>query len=110
MATFVAVCLWPFRKQMRLIRWAIVIALAMLAITMKARLWYVLARIDFAGGSTGWDRAFLIDTFTRHFADWWLIGSHPNVNWGWDMWDQCNQFVSEGETGGLVALTCFPLA
>ena len=107
MATFVAVCLWPFRRQMRLIRWAIVIALAMLAITMKAPIWYVLARIDFAGGSTGWDRAFLIDTFTRHFADWWLIGSHANVNWGWDMWDQCNQFVSEGETGGLVALTCF---
>jgi Ca2+/Na+ antiporter len=45
--------------------------------------------------------------FIKHVADWWLIGTHDNVNWGWDMWDQCNQFVLEGQTGGLVALTCF---
>ncbi len=74
---------------------------------MKAPIWYVLARIDFAGGSSGWERAFLIDTFVRHVGDWWLIGTHSNPNWGWDMWDQCNQFVSEGEAGGLLAFACF---
>ncbi len=101
------VCLWPIRKKMRVVRWGIVVALAALQLVMKAPIWYLMARVDFAGGSSGWERAFLIDTFTKHIGDWWLIGTHDNVNWGWDMWDQCNQYVSEGETGGLVALGCF---
>jgi hypothetical protein len=49
----------------------------------------------------------LIDQFVRHFFDWWLIGTDANADWGWDMWDTCNQFVTEGETGGLVVLVCF---
>jgi hypothetical protein len=102
-----AVCLWPIRKNMRVVRWGIVFALIALQLVMKAPVWYVLAHIDLAGGSSGWNRANLIDTFIRHVRDWWLIGTHDNVNWGWDMWDQCNQFVTEGETGGLVAFGCF---
>ncbi len=107
LGVFVAVCLWPLRNRMRLIRRTIVVALLGLAMVMKAPIWYLLARIDFAGGSSGWERAFLIDTFTRHFGDWWLIGTNNNGTWGFDMWDQANQFVSEGESGGLVVFTCF---
>lgn len=107
LACFVALCLWPLREQMRLIRWGIVAGLVGLQLVMKAPIWFVLSRIDFVGGSTGWDRAELIDMFVRHAGDWWLIGTHDNANWGWDMWDQCNQFVAEGESGGLVVLVCF---
>jgi hypothetical protein len=107
LGTFVAICIWPLRRKMRFVRWIIVVALLGLGAVMKAPIWFILARIDFAGGSSGWERAFLIDTFTRHVGDWWLIGTHDNANWGWDMWDQCNQFVSEGESGGIVAFTCF---
>jgi hypothetical protein len=103
----VALLLWPLRKHMRPIRWGIVAAIAGLAMVMKAPVWYIIARVDFAGGSTGWDRAFLIDQFIRHFSDWWLIGTHDNASWGDFTWDQCNQFVAEGETGGLVTLTLF---
>ncbi|MEO6965569.1 MAG: hypothetical protein ABI076_06680 [Acidobacteriaceae bacterium] len=102
-----AICLWPIRKKMRLVRWGIVAFLVGMWLVMKAPIWYVLAHLDVVGGSSGWERAFLLDTFTQHFRDWWLIGTHDNANWGWDMWDQANQFVSEGETGGLVALSCF---
>ncbi len=105
--TFLTIFMWPLRKRMRVVRGAIVIALLGLAMVMKAPIWYILARIDFAGGSSGWERGFLIDTFMRHIGDWWLIGTHANANWGWDMWDQANQFVSEGESGGILALTCF---
>jgi hypothetical protein len=107
LGSILAVCLWPMRKRMWMIRWGIVITLIGLGLVMKAPVWYLLARVDFAGGSSGWNRANLIDTFIRHFRDWWLIGTHDNATWGWDMWDQCNQFVSEGESGGLVALGCF---
>jgi O-antigen ligase len=58
-------------------------------------------------GSSGYHRALLVDQFVRHFWDWWLVGTHDNGNWGWDMWDIANQYVNEGERGGLVALVCF---
>ena len=102
-----ALCLWPVREHMRLLRWGIVAGIVSLHLVMKAPVWYVLAHIDLSGGSTGAHRAELIDNFIRHFFDWWLIGTHDNVNWGWDMWDQCNQYILEGENGGLIAFVCF---
>src|SRR5665213_1555040 len=99
--------LWPIRKNMRVLRWGIVAVLVGLEIVMKAPVWFVLGHIDLSNGSTGNDRAVLIDNFIRHFGDWWLIGTHDNVNWGYDMWDQCNQFVLEGESGGLIGFACF---
>jgi hypothetical protein len=102
-----ALCLWPLREYLRSIRLLFVALLVALQLVMQAPVWFIMARIDFAGGSQGWDRAELIDMFLRHFRDWWLIGTHNNVNWGWNMWDQCNQFVVEGEGGGLLALGCF---
>jgi hypothetical protein len=102
-----AMLLWPIRKKMRWVRWGIVSAFVFLSLVMKAPVWFVIARVDLVSGSGGYDRAVLIDNFVRHFRDWWLIGTHDYINWGWDMWDQCNQFVTEGETGGLIALVCF---
>ena len=74
---------------------------------MKAPVWFVLARVDFVGGSTGWDRANLIDQCVRHFGSWWLIGTADNVNWGFYTWDLCNQFVAEAVQGGLATLILF---
>jgi hypothetical protein len=102
-----ALFLWPLRKNMRMIRWGIVCGLIVLQLVMHAPVWFVLGHIDLSGGSTGWDRAELIDQFVRHFFNWFLVGTHDNVNWGYDMWDQCNQFILEGETGGLVGFWCF---
>jgi hypothetical protein len=103
-----ALCLWPLRRHMRLFRWAIVALVAGLAVTMKAPVWYLLGRVDFAGGSTGWDRAHLVDVFARHIGDWWLVGAHQaaymdwmDVDYGWDL---CNQYVATCATGGLAAL------
>ena len=62
---------------------------------MKAPVWFILARVDFVGGSTGWDRANLIDQCVRHFSSWWLVGTADNDTWGFYTWDLCNQFVAE---------------
>jgi hypothetical protein len=35
------------------------------------------------------------------------VGSKDYVNWGWDSWDLCNQFVAVALTGGLLALICY---
>jgi len=99
--------LWPARRSMKAVRWAIVLSLGFMAVVMNAPVWFVIAHINVIGGSGGYDRAVLIDTCIRHFKDWWLFGTNQNGSWGWDMWDMSNQFVAEAETGGFVAVVCF---
>ena len=106
-AGLLSLFLWPIRRSMRAVRWGIVLTLVGLALVMKAPVWFVIAHVNVIGGSGGWDRAALVDNFIRHFKDWWLIGTNQNGNWGIDMWDLSNQFVAEGESGGLVTFICF---
>ena len=103
------VCLWPIRRHMRIVRRGLAATLVILHLIMKAPVWFLIARIDLTGGSSGYHRAELVDQFIRHFTDWWLIGTSGAGSWGWDLWDQQNEFVSVGETGGLLALWLFVL-
>jgi hypothetical protein len=102
-----AICFWPMRKQMRAVRWALALTLLTLHLVMKAPVWFLIARVNLVGGSASFDRAYLIDTFVRHFWDWWLIGTRDTGSWGWSMWDLSNSYVSQGESGGLVAFVFF---
>ncbi len=52
--------LWNVRAHMRLVRWGAVLGIVALAFVMKAPVYYLLARIDLTGSSTGWHRAELI--------------------------------------------------
>jgi len=106
-AGVLGLCLWPIRKSMRAVRWGIVLGLIALQLVMKAPIWFAIAHIDLTGSSSGYHRAALIDTFIRHFFDWWLIGIKDTSVWGWDMWDAQNEFVNVGDTGGLIALVLF---
>ena len=106
-AAVFALCFWPFRRQMRLVRWGIVCALIGLQLVMKAPFWWVIQHMDVVGGSSGWHRAELIDDFIRHFFGWWLIGTSNNASWGHMTWDTCNQYVAEGESGGLTTFIAF---
>jgi hypothetical protein len=35
------------------------------------------------------------------------MGTTENARWGFNMWDMCNQFVAEGQVGGLATFLCF---
>ena len=100
-------CLWPLRQHVRWMLWGLVAAILGLQIVMKSPVYFLLARVDFVGGSTGWDRANLIDQCVRHFSSWWLVGTADNDQWGFYTWDLCNQFVAEAVQGGLATLILF---
>jgi hypothetical protein len=102
-----ALCFWPLRRQMRAVRWALVITLVGLHLVMKAPVWALIARIDLTGSSASWFRYFMVDTTIRHFSSWWLMGTKDFATWGWDMWDLSDQYVSTALTGGLAALVFF---
>jgi hypothetical protein len=102
-------CLWRLRRQMRLLRWALVFMLVGLQMVMKAPVWALIARVDLTGSSSGYHRYMLVDNCIRHFSYWWLIGYRYYGNWGWDMWDLSNQFVAVALTGGLLTFVIFIL-
>ncbi len=100
---------WPLRTRMRAIRWAFVLILVALHLVMNGPVWALIARVDVVGSSSGWHRYALVDNFIRHFSSWWLIGYKDFSNWGWDMWDLCNEYVSMGLCGGLAGFVAFIL-
>jgi hypothetical protein len=102
-----ALCLWPLRRQMRIIRWGLVTTLIGLHLVMKAPVWALIARIDLTGGSSSYHRYMLLDECIRHFSDWWLFGVKETASWGWDMWDLANQYVTVADTTGLIPLIVF---
>jgi hypothetical protein len=108
-AGLLAISFWPLRKNMRAVRWVLVAFLVIVHLSMKAPVWMLINHIDLVGGNSSYHRAMLIDGFITHFNEWWLIGIQSTAGWGWDMWDQANQFVQEGESGGILTFICFIL-
>ena len=78
-----------------------------LHLVMHGPVWSLIEKIDLTGGSSSYHRYMLVDNCIRHFGDWWLLGSRNYGDWGWDMWDLCNQFVVNALTGGLVTLVLY---
>ena len=99
--------LWPMRKQMRLVRWGLVALLVALHLVMHGPVWSLIEKIDLTGGSSSYHRYMLVDNCIRHFGDWWLLGCKNYGDWGFDMWDLCNQFVVNALTGGLITLVLY---
>jgi len=102
--SLVGLAFWPLRKQMRLVRWALLLTIVSLHLVMHGPVWSLIGRIDLTGSSSSYQRQMLVDMTIRHFHDWWLIGTPDYVNWGWSSWDLCNQFCAVALTGGLVPL------
>ena len=77
-------CLWPFRRRMRMIRWGGLSLIILLQLFMNDPIWYLSDRIGhmIGRGGAGWHRAFLIDQTVRHFDRWWLQERHkPKISW-----------------------------
>jgi hypothetical protein len=106
-ATALAIFFWPLRKQMRLVRWALALTLVALHLVMKAPVWALISRVDLTGSSSGYHRFYLVDNCIRHFGDWWLLGYKHYDQWGFMMFDLCNQFVVQAVNGGLLALVAY---
>jgi hypothetical protein len=86
----------------------------MLELVMKDPAYYIIARVDLVGGSTGWHRAALIDAATRHLNEWWLGGTDytrhwmgTGVPWSPDHTDITNYYIRMGVIGGVLLMILF---
>jgi hypothetical protein len=106
-AGILALCLWPLRQRMRLVRWGIVIVLAALHLVMNGPVWSLIEKLDLTGSSSSYHRYMLVENCLRHFGEWWFLGVKDYDKWGFDMWDLSNQYVAYAVSGGLITLVFF---
>jgi hypothetical protein len=104
LAALLALALWPLRRRMRILRWAIASTLISLHLVMKAPVWHWISRVHLAEGSSSYHRYELVNQCILHFWDWVLIGTKSYPSWGWEMWDLSNQYVATADTAGIVPL------
>jgi hypothetical protein len=109
-----AMCLWLVRGQVRTIRWLSILALFVLNFIMNDPVYFLVARIDITGGSTGFYRAQLIRSTIEHFNEWWLAGTDYTRHWmlsgipaNPNSCDLTNHFIAMGVMGGLPLMLLF---
>ena len=109
-----AISLWMFRKRIREIFWLTVAGLIALDIYMKDPIYFLMAKIDLTGRSTGWHRAELIRSSIEHLNEWWLVGTDYTRHWmptgihaNEIHTDITNHFLGIGVMGGLPLIMIF---
>ena len=110
----VALAVWPWRTRIRLIRRIVICGLLAMHVFMQAPVWYLLARIDLVGGSTGWHRAELITQALNHLNEWWMVGTDETrswmpygIEWSASHTDITNYYIWMGVMGGLPLMLLF---
>ena len=112
LAGVAALALWPLRQHLDAVRWSALAGLLALSAAMSAPVYYLLARIDIAGGSTGWYRARLIESAFEHLDEWWLGGTDVTAHWMPTSLDRVhaditNQYLHMGVVGGVLLMALF---
>lgn len=109
-----ALLLWRQRFKIRTYRWLAVLGYLLLGAVMSSPPYYIMARIDLAGGSTGWYRARLIQSSIWHLDEWWFAGTDytrhwmpTGVPWSPNHTDITNQFIKMGVLGGLPLMVLY---
>ncbi|CAD7766613.1 MAG: hypothetical protein DNFNHJIP_00011 [Candidatus Argoarchaeum ethanivorans] len=109
-----ALYLWKFREWISFLRWIGLLGYIGLDLVMKDPAYYIMARIDITGGSTGWHRAKLINMALKHIDEWWLGGTDftrhwmpTGVSWSPDHSDITNHYIKMGVIGGLPLMLLF---
>lgn len=104
------------RRAVPALRILAVLGVMALSAVMKDPFYFVLARIDIAGGSTGWHRAQLIRSWLDHSGEWLLAGTDYTRHWmptgiyaNSDHTDITNHFIQQAVWGGLPLLLVFML-
>ncbi len=106
--------LWKWRYKLGKLRALTGVILLFLNFAMSRPIWFLIARIDIVGGSTGWHRSKLIDNAINNLDEWWLWGTdytrhwmHSGVSWNPNHTDITNYYLQMGVLGGLPLMLTF---
>jgi hypothetical protein len=114
LAALAALGLWTIRSQMQVIRWLAVTVIVALNFLMNDPVYFLMARIDITGGSTGYFRAQLIQSAINHLSEWWFAGTDHTRHWMLtgiaadpNHTDMTNYYLQMGVWGGLALTLLF---
>ncbi|MDZ4715992.1 MAG: hypothetical protein SH819_11030 [Cytophagales bacterium] len=113
-AGLAAMALWRYRFHLSMIRRVALGVAVILNFVMSRPVYFLVARIDIGGGSTGWYRAILIQGALEHLNEWWLVGTDATSHWVPEgtsgvvgQADITNEFILMGVQGGLPLMFLF---
>lgn len=114
-AGLVGWALWPFRARMKVIRLGLLMLVIILAIFMKAPIWYLPSKVSSITGGGGWHRSYLLECAFNDIQKWWLIGMPLKDTADWFPYsiddfggaDITNQYLAFGLAGGLASMLIF---
>jgi hypothetical protein len=114
LTVLLAIAVWKIRWQMKALRWGALAMIVLLSMVMQDPFYYLIARIDITGGSTGWHRAELIHAAVTHVGEWWVGGTDytrhwmpTGVEWNTNHTDITNHYIKMGVWGGLLLVVLF---
>ncbi|WP_432472308.1 hypothetical protein [Amphritea sp. HPY] len=107
LSAVILIVMYMFRKHLRKIRWATLLILVSLHLVMTAPVWHLISRVGAVGGSTGYFRFLLIDSFISRFNEWALLGTNYTGHWFFGAQDLANEFVLMGVRSGFLGLSLF---
>lgn len=106
-----ALWMWPRRGYCRLLRRLAVAAYLGLMVVMTQPPYFLIARIDLTGSSTGWHRAQLIRQALAHFSEWAFCGTDKTRHWmpnqgaiSATQTDITNYYIAFAVLGGLLCM------
>ena len=109
-----AMKLWTARSRIGLVLGAGIVGIVVLQLVMNDPFYYLMARVDIVGGSTGWHRAQLIHSALEHLHEWWLVGTDFTHHWmptgipaNTQHTDLTNHYLVMGVMGGLPLMLAF---
>lgn len=105
---------WRMRARMRLVRRGLVWGIVVLALVMKAPIWYLPARVSSFSGGDGWHRSHLMDMAFQNLGKWGFAGMPLSETGDWFAYtlstgsaDMTNQYLAFGMAAGLGAIALF---
>jgi hypothetical protein len=106
---------WKVRTKMRYIRFGAFALFILLALVMKAPVWYLIAKVSSVTGGDGYHRSKLMEQGFNHIDAWALAGMPIEDTAGWFPYfihgtggaDITNQFLSYGISSGLGSMGLF---
>jgi hypothetical protein len=107
---------WRFRTEMWKVRRGLVAVLVLMALVMKAPIWFIFDRMSSYVGGDGWHRSYLIDVALRHLGEWWFAGMSFYKTHDWFPYtlsngvaDVTDQYIVFGLMSGVGAIALFIL-
>ena len=103
---------WRLRDRMKIVRRWMLAVIIVLAMFMKAPIWYLPAKLTALTGGDGWHRSYLMDVSMQHIGLWWLCGIPIQETADWFPYmlgttggsDITNEYIAQGITAGIVAI------